>query len=379
MSELLSEVDAVLSGPDGTAALAALQAVPAAEADPRPVYRLLGERRLLAPHWPDRYGGRGGRQRDVATVVEALVRAGVPDTLYMLSVQIVGTFLLRAGSDAQRDRLLPSLAAGRRFATVLYSEPEAGSDLAALRTEAVSTPDGGWLLSGRKVYSIRADCADDALVLARTEPAAPRYRGLTLFLVPLDAAGVEVDTLPGLADEPFADVLLDAVHVGPESVVGPVGEAWPLLTDALAVERTGVEYTARAGYWLDRAVERLAARGAAGSGRTEVEAVGRLDAAVQIGRLLTAAVLDQLETGTADPALAAAAKWHASEAATRVARWAAEQEGLAGCLGARDPHAAFGGLCEAAYRESPGLTISAGTSEMMLQTVSGSVLAGEEG
>src|SRR5262249_38061161 len=134
---------------------------PAGAADPRPVYRRLGQQRLLAPHWPVKYGGRGGDPRGAALGGEGLGRAGGPGTLVVLSVQIVGTFLLTAGSDAQRRRLLPALAAGQRLATVLYTEPQAGSDLAALRTEAVAQPGGGWSLYGRKVYSVGASAADE--------------------------------------------------------------------------------------------------------------------------------------------------------------------------------------------------------------------------
>ena len=341
--------------------------------DPRPVYRLLGERSLLAPHWPVGYGGRGGGPRDAALVVDALVRAGVPDTLFMLSVQIVGTFLLTAGSDEQRRRLLPELASGRRLATVLYSEPDAGADHAALRTAAVPRPGGGWSLTGRKVYSVGASVADEALVLARTSVEAAKYQGLTLFLVPLAAPGVEIGAFPALTDEPLSDVLLDRVPVGPGAVVGPVGGAWPLVTDALAVERTGVEYVARAAHWLDTAVLDLPAD----PDDALAEAVGRLGGAVMASRLLSEAVLDGLADGRPDPVLAAGAKWYASEAAGRVARWAAEHAGLASCLGAGDPGAVRGGLWQAAYREAPGLTISAGTSEMLLQTVGAALLSGD--
>jgi alkylation response protein AidB-like acyl-CoA dehydrogenase len=389
---LAERIAAALDGPAAGALDALRAAAPGERPDPRPVFRCLGARGLLAPSWPVRYGGAGGTPADLAALVEALVRAGVPETLHTLSVQIVGTLLLSAGTDTQRAEHLPALAAGDRSATVLYTELDAGSDLAALSTEA--SPDGdGWRVTGRKVFSVCTELADVGLCLARTGTGT-RYQGLTLFLVPLDADGVRVEVLDGLADEPFCDVLLDRVRVGPEAVVGPVDGAWGLLADALAIERTGVDYQAKARRWLELAVaERVAAGGGAGGwtgsetgggagtvGDADLATIGRLDAQAQTARLLSGDVLDRLGTGDPiDPADAAVAKWYASETARRVAWWAVEAAGLAGCLPAGEPGAALAGRCDPVYRELPGLTISAGTSEMMLQTIAGSALAAGDG
>ena len=303
--------------------------------DPRPLYRLLGERRLLAVSWPRAYGGRDLPARCAAAVVEELVAAGVPEVLHTLSVQICGNFLLAAGSEEQRAALLPGLASGRRTATVLYSEPDAGSDLSALTTTAEPTGDGGWRITGRKVYSVATALADIGLVAARTSVESTPYRGITLFLVPLDLPDITIGRLDSLADEDFADVRLDGVEVPAAAVVGPVGGAWPLITDALALERTGVDYVAKAELWL-----RLA-------GRTGPE-YERLRTHTAAARALAVRCIEQLDRGRVDPVVAAATKLWCSETARSVAWWC--------------------GL-DAAYREAPGLTLSAGTSEMMLELV----------
>lgn len=149
---LRAEVRHALGTAELRAALARFDASVAAggEPDPRPVYRLLGARRLLAVHWPEAYGGRGGTLLEHAAVVEELTLAGVPDTLHTLSVQIVGNFLIAAGTPAQRAELLPAIAAGDLGMAVLYSEPDAGSDLAGLSARAEPGPDGGWRLTGRR-------------------------------------------------------------------------------------------------------------------------------------------------------------------------------------------------------------------------------------
>ena len=343
------EVRSALASPEALRARAA-------EPDPRPLYRLLGARRLLAVAWPAACGGRARHPRLAAAVADELVVAGVPDTLHTLSVQICGGFLLGAGSPAQRASLLPGLAAGTRFCTVLYTEPEAGSDLASLTTRAEPTGGGGWRISGRKVYSVGTRYADLGLVAARTSDGPSRYDGITLFLVALDAPGVTVSDVRSMADEDFADVRLEGVNVPPWMVVGPVGGAWALVTEALALERTGVEHVARARAWL------AAWRAGCGDLPDRLLAdAGRLATRTEAARAMSLRCLDRLAAGRVDPVQAAAAKLWCSETARSVAWWCAET----GASGAR---------LEAAYREAPGLTLSAGTSEVMLELVAGSGL-----
>jgi alkylation response protein AidB-like acyl-CoA dehydrogenase len=330
------EVRAVLAGP------AARRAFAESPGDPRPLYRLLGERRLLAVNWPPAYGGRGLAARCAAAAVGELIAGRVPEVLHTLSVQICGNFLLAAGTEEQRAAILPGLASGRHTATVLYSEPGVGSDLSALTTTARPAGDGGWLITGRKVYSIGTALADFGLLAARTSTEPTPYKGITLFLVPLDHSGITIDALDSLADEDFADVRLDRVEVPAGAVIGPVGGAWPLITEALALERTGVDYVAKAELWLREAnAERSGA---------EYE---RLRTHTAAARALALRCVDALDTGRLDPVSAAATKLWCGETARAVAWWC--------------------GL-DSAYREAPGLTLSAGTSEMMLELVASSGL-----
>ncbi len=398
MTLLRAEVRAVLASPAGQRALAAMLAArdSSGEADPRPVYRLLGAHRLLAANWPRVLGGRGLPAAEAAVVVEEMIAAGVSDTLHTLSVQICGTFLLSAGSAVQRAWLLPVLARGQRFCTVLYTESLVGSDLSALTTRAEPVPGGGWRLTGRKVYSVRTALADLALVAARTTVEATPYQGISLFLVPLAEPGVTVGTLPSLADEAFADVVLDRVAVGPDAVVGPTGGAWPLITGALALERTGVDHVAKADAWLtawfaDRAEASEPADGAAGDiaagevAAGDLAAAGGLRTRVRAARALSRRCVEELDTGRVDPVGAAATKLWCSETAREVATWCAGALHERALWTYRDPDAPAGGRLEAAFREAPGLTISAGTSEMMLELVASAGLpsrditpAGEE-
>jgi alkylation response protein AidB-like acyl-CoA dehydrogenase len=372
LNRLRREVREVLASPAAAPGWRAL-AEPGddGEGDPRPLYRLLGAHRLLAPAWPAAFGGRGAPAEAGAVVVEEMVTAGIPDTPLTLSVQICGNFLLRAGQPAQRARLLPRLAAGTSLCAVLYSEQEAGSDLASLATRADASPGGGWSITGRKLYSVRATLADTALVAARTSAAAgadaSRYQDLTLFLIALTAPGVTVRRLASLADEAFADIRLDGVPAGPGDVVGPVGGAWPLITEALALERTGADHVARARAWLTLAAA------AAPASRSEDERwtreAGRLGTRTAAAAALSRRCLAGLDRGQVPAALAAATKLWCSETARAVAVWSLEALGEAALWSAGDPDAAAGGRLEAARREAPGLVISAGTSEMMREVI----------
>src|SRR6185436_17327449 len=143
---------------------------PPGEPDARPLYRELGELGLLAVNWPVEYGGAGLGLIEASIVYEELVRARIPDTLHVNTIQIVGLFILMAGTPEQKAAHLPALARGEHFASVLYTEPGAGSDLGSLTTTATRDGDG-WLLSGVKVFSLKSDLTDLGLCAARKGPA----------------------------------------------------------------------------------------------------------------------------------------------------------------------------------------------------------------
>jgi alkylation response protein AidB-like acyl-CoA dehydrogenase len=265
------------------------------------------------------------------------------------------------------------MARGELFASVLFTESAAGSDLAALTTTAEPRPGGGYLLNGRKRYSLKSHLADYGLCLARTGQAASRYQQLTLFLVPLSRPGVRVRRLPSIADEAFHDIEFTDVHIDTECVVGAAGEGWSLLHRSLAVERTGLDYYVRADYWLAAAAERARTAGLAESGEFRA-ALGRLRTRVEASRWLALKALRRTEAGQADERLSAIAKWYCSETAQQVAWWITETLGLESCVSRASEHVAIaGGLFEAAYREAPGMTISAGASEVLLDCIAGAL------
>jgi alkylation response protein AidB-like acyl-CoA dehydrogenase len=336
------------------------------------VYRWLGERRWLAANWPEEYGGLGLGAVEAAVVSEEMALAGVPDLTHVLSIDIVGLFLLLVGTPAQKRRYLPPLASGEEAATVLYTEPEVGSDLSSLRSRA--EPDGdGWRLHGRKVYSQKSQFAAHALSAVRTGPEGSGVHGITLFMVPLHAEGVRVEPIWNLSNERFDDVRLEGVRVTREEMVGPLDQGWQVINAVLSLERTGIDYQARIRRWLDVLIARARARGLLEDPRYSQQLVS-LDAQLKAGRLLAWRVVAGIDRGELDEVASAMSKWFNTELGRQVARLALDVEGLDAVLSRWDPEAPAAGLLEAAYRESPGLTISAGTSEIMLYLVASSGL-----
>jgi alkylation response protein AidB-like acyl-CoA dehydrogenase len=334
------------------------------EPDMRSLYRLLGKLGLLAVHWPAEFGGAGRPLTDAAIVAEELVRAGVPDTLHVNTIQIVGQFLLMAGSPEQKRRHLPALAGGERFASVLYTEPDAGSDLGALR--AVAEPDGdGYRITGTKVFSLKTRFVDLGLCAARTTPETGKYQGISLFLVDMGAPGVTVTLIPGVSDEQFHRVELDAVPVSGDDLLGARDQGWPLLNEALAIERTGLDYYLRAERWLQTALQALIDREPDSPHEAYLEQIGRLDGALTADHALAWEVLTGLAGDRVDPVAAAVAKYHSSELAQSIAMWSADIPSPR----QRADRTSAAVILDSAYREAPGLTLSAGTSEVMLQII----------
>jgi len=187
--------------------------------------------------WPERYGGRGLGAAANFIVQEELARARAPELVGRIGVNLAGPTLLVHGTDQQKDELLPAIRAADRLWCQLFSEPDAGSDLASVRT-AARRADGGFVVTGRKVWTSYAQFADWGLCLARTDPDAPRHRGLSMLIVDMHGPGVEVRPLVQLTGEAeFNEVVLDETFVPDSGVVGEPGRGWQVAGSTLSHER----------------------------------------------------------------------------------------------------------------------------------------------
>lgn len=352
--EVQDEVARILSRPEGE------------EPGVLGAFRLLGERGWLAPGWPRRFGGLGFGHAECAIVTEEMILAGLPDDAHVLSIDIVGKFIEHCGTDRQRERFLPPLARGEMIATVLLTEPGCGSDLSRMQTRAAAE-GGGWRLHGTKVYSQKSGFGDVALCAAVTTPGPTAIGGVTLFLLPLRAPGVTIRNVPNLTYDAFCEISIDGVLLTRDDVLGEVDDGWRLLDEMLVYERTGIDYHAKTRRWLDSAV-------AAAGGRAALDPLlgarlEQIEARLAAAHALAWQVVAGLDRGRPDPVGAAMAKWYATEQARDVARFCLDLHGREGLLAPWDPSVAPPAPVDTALRHAPTVTMSAGTSEVMLHII----------
>ena len=227
--------------------------------------RVLADAGWVGVDWPRADGGRGLGREHARAVARELEASGVPGVFDVVGVGMVGPTIIAHGRPDQRDRFLGPLLRGDEVWCQLFSEPGAGSDLAAVRTSARRAGDGAWIVSGQKVWTSHAEHASFGLMLARTDFAVPKHHGLTMFVVPMDAEGVTVRPLRQISGATrFSEVFLDEVRLGPEAVIGEVGGGWSVALDTLSGERAVLSRSAESLAW--RVEDLAAALAAAGVG-----------------------------------------------------------------------------------------------------------------
>ncbi len=193
--------------------------------------------RWVGVAWPAEYGGRGAGPVEHYLVTEELARARAPELVGRIGVNLVGPTLLAHGTDAQKTRWLPHILDASEIWCQLFSEPEAGSDLASLRTRG-DRVDGGWVLNGQKVWTSYAQFADWGWCLARTDPDVAKQQGISALVVDMHAPGVEVRPLRQITDESeFNEVFFSDVFVADDWLVGPLHEGWRVANSTLTHER----------------------------------------------------------------------------------------------------------------------------------------------
>jgi len=214
--------------------------------------KLLADEGLLALAWPKEHGGGGGSVWQQTVLREEMWAQHEPRGPQYMGVNWVGPALMRHGTAEQKAKHLAAIASGEVTWCQGFSEPEAGSDLASLRTRAV--PDGdGWRITGQKVWTSYAQMASWCVLAACTHPDAPKPRRLTLFLIPMDRTGFTVRPIQSmLGPHHLNEMFLDNVEAFPGDVLGEVGDGWRVMREALAFERVGIARYARCESLLDR-------------------------------------------------------------------------------------------------------------------------------
>jgi len=270
---------------------------------------VMAERKWLTPSWPSQYGGGDATAWQHIIMSEELWKRGEPRGPQYMNVNWIGPAIIAYGTDEQKAFHLSRISAGDSLWCQGFSEPEAGTDLASLRTRAVRDGDD-FIINGQKIWTSYANNAQHSFFLARTNPDAEPHKGITIFLMPMDLPGIEVRDIPAFVGEHiFHEVFLTDVRVPASCVLGTVDEGWPIIRDVLAHERVGAPKYARAEHVLDKYAQRAIANGE--FDKPDVRRLfGEALAACEAARQLTYTSIDerakqQRPSGIAYPARAA--------------------------------------------------------------------------
>ena len=358
LAAFAAEVDAVVDAWDG----GMLQYFHGRGGAARELYRELGRRDMLAVSWPATLGGGGRALSYEYTLWNRLAyrRATRPE----IGATIVARVLMRHGSEEQRAQLLPQIREGRVCFALGYSEPEAGSDLAAVRTRAVPRGDG-YVVEGEKVWTSEAHHAEHLWCLCRTGGQDEHGRALTLLIVDLKAPGVTVRPIPTIDGHHVNQVLLDGVEVPAAARVGEEGQAWAIVREGLAAERHLQFMPGRVRRDLEDLVDLCRRSGVLGRSAVQ-QRLAELAAGVAAAEASAAANLVEAASGTISPVSAACTKLLGSTLAQDIAGAAFELCGAAALDQAE--------VTELLWRQTRMETVAGGSTEMLLGIVARSAL-----
>jgi len=345
--------------------------------DSRRVFQRAWQQKLAAAgyvgiHWPKAHGGRGATLNEQIIFTEEMARVRAPEILDAVAVNIVGSTLLHAGTDEQKARYLPRILTADEVWCLGFSEPNAGSDLASLRTKAVLDGDH-WVVSGQKVWSSKAHFADWLLLLVRTDFDVAKHKGITCLIADMKAPGVTWRPLVQISGRrEFNEVFLEEVRVPVKNVVGKVNGGWPLIRAALAHERGTLwafdfKIRLQNGSLALADMYRRALKGAASRGGDLATLRGQVAQAYiesEVFAAHTLRILPKLAGGDAGND-AALQKLFGSEIQQRACELAMQLEGAYGQLGIGEGHGIDRGEWQERYLYSRSTTISSGTSEVL--------------
>ena len=335
----------------------------------RGMSKRLADRGWLTLAWPEEYGGQGRSIMEQVIYNEEMSYWNVPGTeLGTGAISWVGPVLMLAGTDDQKREHLPPIAKAERYWCTLYSEPGSGSDLASLQTSAVRDGDD-FVINGQKIWTSSAHFADWGWLAARTNPDAPKHRGISIFMLDMKSPGVEVKPIYNMAGgHDFNEVYFNDVRVPSGNLVGTEDRGWYTLAVALDFERSGVGYSAGARRTLDALTRYVKETQRGGVPLSKDPNVRRKLAQryveTEVSRWLSYRVAWMQSQGQIPNAEASMSKMYGTELTQRVARTGMEILGMAGQLSGDSKWAPLYGHIQQAYLMSTSSTIAAGTSEI---------------
>ncbi|MFI1334360.1 acyl-CoA dehydrogenase family protein [Streptomyces sp. NPDC020845] len=338
----------------------------------RQLLRRIGADGLLGLGWPVEYGGQGRGPDEQFVFFDEAYRAGAP--VSMVTLNTVGPTLMKYGTEEQKRTFLPRILSGEVVFAIGYSEPEAGTDLASLRTRAVRDGDE-WLIDGAKTFTSNAHNADWIWLACRTDPAARKHEGISIILVPTDTPGFSWTPIETVAGLTTTATYYDSVRVPADHLVGEENGGWGLITNQLNHERVAL---AAIGMQAEDFYEAALAHARTPDPQTGVRPVDQpwvrsrlaeAHARLAATRLLNWRLVGDVGAGTLSPGDASGVKFAGTESAVEVYRMCQEIVGEAGLIRAGSPGAFGDGELERMNRAAQINTFGGGASEVQREIV----------
>ncbi|WP_327375142.1 acyl-CoA dehydrogenase family protein [Streptomyces sp. NBC_01216] len=338
----------------------------------RRLLRRIGDDGMLGLGWPEEYGGQGRGPAEQFVFFDEAYRAGAP--VSMVTLNTVGPTLMRQGTEEQKAYFLPRILRGETVFAIGYSEPEAGTDLAALRTRAVRDGDS-WRIDGQKVFTSNAQNADWIWLACRTDSEAPRHRGISIVLVPTDAPGFSwtpIETVGGLTT---TSTYYDGIRVPAGNLVGRQDGGWELITEQLNHERVALAAIGMQAEDFYAAALTAARTADPATGRRRIDEpwirmrAAEAHARLAATRLLNWRLVGDVGAGRLAPGDASGVKFAGTESAVEVYRICQEIAGGAALVRAGSPGTFEGGELERMNRAAQINTFGGGVSEVQREIV----------
>jgi 3-oxocholest-4-en-26-oyl-CoA dehydrogenase alpha subunit len=374
LRQQLREYFAALMTPERRAGLAHADGEYGDGATYKEVVRQLGRDGWLAIGWPAEYGGQDRSVLDQLIFTDEAGIAGVP--VPFLTINTVGPTIMRFGTPEQKQRFLPKIAAGNLHFSIGYSEPGAGTDLASLRTRAVRDGDS-YVINGQKMWTSLIQYADYVWLACRTDPEAPRHKGLSIVIVPTDADGFSWTPVQTVAGVTTSATYYSDVRVPVGNVVGEEHKGWPLITNQLNHERVALTSAAPVISALAEVTD-WARSTKLGDGRRVIDAewvqlnLARVHAKVDFLKLVNWRIAST--AGSPGPAVASATKVYGTELTIEACRLLMEVLGANAEVRTGSAGALLAGRIERMHRSALILTFGGGTNEVQRDIISAAAL-----
>ena len=332
--------------------------------------RKIGQRGWFGLNWPQEYGGLGLTAMHQHLLMSEFEYWGVPGP--DLTVTSVAPMIMRHGTEQNKKEFLPPIARGEIVCAVGYSEPNAGTDLASLRTRAVRDDDE-WVITGSKIWNSGAQRSTHEWLCVRTDPDAPRHRGISVIMVPIDLPGVEIHPLYAWSGYRTNETFFREVRVPVANLIGEVNMGWTYITGALDLERGALTNAGD----LRRALDDLVALAARPLRDGSVPArdpvfrrrLAQAEADVEVAMLMGYEAASMLDCGRIPTVEVSVEKIFTSELRQRIADLAIDLLGPDGLMAHRSAGAPLDGFFERLYRVSPLMRFGGGTNEVLRDVI----------